>query len=66
MLFRTFSLEYDVANYRLCPLVIFCLHGCKYGVAAISYISKMLEWLVSEQLNNHPNVITTLPVHVWR
>ena len=37
-LFRTLSQEYDLANFRLCPLVMFCLHGCKYGVAAISYI----------------------------
>ena len=36
-LFLTFNLEYDLANFRLCPLVTFCLHGCKYGVAAITY-----------------------------
>ena len=38
-LFLTFNLEYDLANFRLCPLVTFCLHGCKYGVAAISYFA---------------------------
>ena len=36
-LFLTFNLEYYLANFRLCPLDTFCLHGCKYGVAAESY-----------------------------
>ena len=36
-LFLTFDLDYNLANSTLCPLVTFCLHGCKYNVAAISY-----------------------------